>query len=152
MGVEIANRQRRLRLNRKKIAALASKTLQMERAVGDVSIVFVGRRTIIDLNRRYFNTNGTTDVIAFPLQDDLHEDQNYLGEVVVCSDVAADEAEARGLDAVEELYFYMVHGLLHILGHVDDDRASRNKMNRRARAILAAFRKDAAGHKETGES
>ena len=152
MGVEIANKQRRLRLNRKEIAALAEKTIAMERADGDVSIVFVGRGKIIELNERYLNEKGATDVIAFPLQDDLHEDQGYLGEVVVCSDVAADEAKARGLDPTEELYYYTVHGLLHILGHTDQDAASRKRMNKRARAILAAFMKGAGGREATGES
>ena len=151
MVTEIANRQRRLRLNRKEIAALVAKTFEMEKADGNVSIVFVGRRKITELNERYFNRDGTTDVIAFSLQDDLHEDQDYLGEIVVCSDVAADEAEARGLDATDELYFYMIHGLLHILGHTDEDAASRSRMNKRARAILRRFRKD-AGRNASGES
>ncbi|NQT18999.1 MAG: rRNA maturation RNase YbeY [Planctomycetes bacterium] len=143
MGVEIANRQRRMRLNKKEIAALALKTITMEKADGHVSIVFVGRSKIIELNERYLKSNGTTDVIAFPLQDDLHEDQDYLGEVVVCTDVADDEAKARGIDPTEELYYYTVHGLLHILGHTDQDPAARRKMNKRARAILTAFLKDA---------
>jgi len=138
-------------LNRKEIAALVEKTLRMEKAAGDVSIVFVGRKKIAELNERYLNKAGETDVIAFPLQDDLHEDQSYLGEVVVCSDVAAEEAEARGIDPIDELYFYMVHGILHILGHTDEDGASRTRMNKRARAILTAFRKDATWPKIDGE-
>jgi len=115
----------------------------MENAAGDISVAVVGRRKITQLNRRYFNRAETTDVIAFPLQDDVHEDRNYLGEVVVCSDVAADEAEVRGLDPTRELYFYVVHGLLHILGHTDKDGKSRARMNKRARAILRAFCDDA---------
>ena len=140
MGVEIVNRQRRVRIDKPRIAALAAKTLDMENAAGDVSIACVGRRTIIELNKRFFGKETDTDVIAFPLRDDSAEGGAYIGEVVVCGDVAADEAEARGLDPQDELFLYTVHGLLHLLGYTDGTPSSRTKMNRRARAILKHFK------------
>jgi len=139
MAVEISNRQRRMRLDRAEIAALAAAALAAENRPADVSIAFVTSRIITDLNRRYLGRDGATDVIAFPLQDAAGGDSAYLGEVVVCTDVAVDEAKARGVDTTVELYLYVVHGLLHLLGWDDDTPAKRTAMNRRARAILRRF-------------
>ncbi|HUW32109.1 MAG TPA: rRNA maturation RNase YbeY [Planctomycetota bacterium] len=139
MAVEISNRQRRIRLDRSEIAELAAATLEAEGKPADVSIAFVNSKTITDLNRRYFGRDNPTDVIAFPLQDDLGDDSAYLGEAVICADVAADEARTRGIDPTDELYLYTVHGLLHLLGHTDDTPAKRTAMNRRARSIVRRF-------------
>jgi len=136
---EITNRQRRLKLDMPVIDRLVSKTLAMEKIDGSVSIVFAGRRLMAKLNRQYFGKSGSTDVIAFPLQDDIHQDTGYLGEVVVCSGVAADAAAERGVDAEDELYLYTVHGILHLLGYTDDTPAKRTRMNNRARRIVQAF-------------
>ncbi|HUS57790.1 MAG TPA: rRNA maturation RNase YbeY [Planctomycetota bacterium] len=141
MAVEILNKQRRMKLDRREIAALARNTLDAEGASGDVSIVFAGRRTITELNRRYFGKDTETDVIAFPLHDSLPGDRDFLGEVVVCTHVAIDEAARRKLDAKDELYLYVAHGLLHLLGHDDDTPERRRKMNARARAIVRSIRK-----------
>ena len=138
MDVEIVNRQRRLRLSRPRIAALARTTFELENAGGGVSIAFVGRRAIIDLNRRFFGKDSDTDVIAFNLQDESGGDAGYVGEVVVCTHVAAEEAAARGIDPDDELCLYTVHGLLHLLGHDDNTPRKRAAMNRRARAIVRA--------------
>jgi probable rRNA maturation factor len=151
MGVEIANRQCRLPLNSKEIAALVDATLVWEDTAGTVGIAYVGRSRIIELNKRYFGKEETTDVIAFPLRDEVHEASDHLGEIAVCADVAADEAEARGLDVYDELYFYTVHGLLHILGYTDENEEKRTTMNDRARAILQAFYRKHARPGPSGE-
>ena len=139
MAVEISNRQRRMRLDRAEIAELAAAALEAEGTPADVSIAFVNSKTITDLNRRYLGRGNPTDVIAFPLQDDLGDDSAYLGEAVVCTDVAAAEARTRGIDPTDEVYLYTVHGLLHLLGHTDDTPAKRAAMNRRARSIVRRF-------------
>jgi len=140
MAVEISNRQRRTRLDRIQIAALVTAALDAEGKPADVSIAFVTSKIITDLNRRYFGRGNPTDVIAFPLHDTAGGDSAYLGEVVVCTDVAADEARTRGIDPIDELYLYVVHGLLHLLAHTDETPAKRTAMNRRARAIVRRFR------------
>ena len=76
-------------------------------------------------------------MLAFRLDDSL--DTDYLGEVIVCADVAADEAARRGLDTRAELYLYVVHGLLHLLGWDDSTASTRAAMNRRARRIVRDF-------------
>ena len=142
MVIEVINRQRTLRIDRHAVAALAEKTLASEHAEGDLNIVFVGRRAITDLNRRYLGHDGPTDVISFPAGDgeDSARDAS-LGEVVVCADVAVDQAVARSLDVTDELYLYVVHGILHLAGWDDSTPAARTRMNRRARAIVREFRK-----------
>lgn len=147
MAIEILNRQRRLRVDKADVARLVRAVLDMEHSFCDVSIAFVNRRSIVDLNRRYFGRGEATDVIAFPLRDTT-DGGCYLGEVVVCADVAAAEAATRGIDSRNELYFYTIHGLLHLLGYTDQAPRKRTAMNARARAILRAFNRRAG---TTGE-
>ena len=75
----------------------------------EMSLIFVDRDTITDLNERFLGGTGPTDVLAFPIDDDLvpagrQPDQGgrgpgapaeageppiVLGDVVVCPTVAA---------------------------------------------------------------
>ena len=60
------------------------------------------------LNREYRSVDRPTDVLSFPLDDDV-----LLGDVVISLDTAAAQAAQRG----HELRVLLVHGLLHVLGY-----------------------------------
>lgn len=78
-------------------------------------------RTMSALHRRHLGLSGPTDVMAFPAADE----GSYLGDIVVCRDVAAREAARRGHGEREEMVFCALHGLLHLLGL--DDAAPRGR-------------------------
>ena len=96
-----------------------------------VSLAFVSDAVIRRLNREFLNHDWATDVIAFPLGDG-----GVFGEVVVSGETARREAKARGIPAKEELLRYVVHGILHLLGHDDHAPAARKKMWARQEAEL----------------
>jgi hypothetical protein len=55
---------------------------------------------------------------------------------VVCSDLAAGEAHARGIPYREELVRYTIHSLLHLAGEGDSDRQSAERMLHRQEALI----------------
>lgn len=87
------------------------------------------------LNRRHLGHDGPTDVLAFADGED-EDGRLRLGDVAVGGDVALREAEARAIPFEQELVFYALHGLLHLLGMDDDTDAERAEMHRiQARAM-----------------
>lgn len=139
---------------------LAEHVLRGERAPDDaeMALVFVDRATITDLNVRYLDGAGPTDVLAFPLEDEIPvgrmpdqggrgpgsatepaEPPMAIGDVIVCPDVARAQAEERGIPLDDELALLVVHGTLHLFGydHAEPDDTAR--MQARERSLLASF-------------
>jgi len=141
---------------------LAQLVLREERVPPDaeVSLVFIDRDAIADLNRRYLDGEGPTDVLAFPLGDDVpsvgrvpdaggrgpgtpaspDEPPTVLGDVVVCPEVARDHARDAGKSVDDELALLVVHGLLHLLDYDHHDPDETAVMRRREHDLLERFR------------
>jgi probable rRNA maturation factor len=143
---------------------LARLVLADERAPEDaeVSLLFVDEQAIADLNARFLDGDGPTDVLSFPIDDDhvpsgRRPDEGgrgpgssnepvdppiVLGDVVVCPAVAQRQAAEHAWSTDDELALLVVHGVLHLLryDHAEADDAAR--MQRRERELLARFRED----------
>lgn len=101
----------------------------------EVSISFVTDESIAELNAKYRQKEGPTDVLSF--ECDGCEDDNIpssgdapvftLGDVVIAPDVALRQMQEYGTSFEEEISLLMVHGLLHLCGydHIEDEEAER---------------------------
>ena len=79
------------------------------------------------LNQKTFNKNKPTDVLSFPLYNDIeainqldesmHED---MGDMFICRNVIKKNAEIYNKDFVEELQYIVIHGLLHLIGYTHE--------------------------------
>jgi probable rRNA maturation factor len=87
-----------------------------------VHIAIVGNGEIEQLNRRFLNREGITDVISFDLSD-AGESPARVFDIAVNGEIAAARAADRGIEPAAELALYIAHGLLHNLGF--DDAAPR---------------------------
>jgi probable rRNA maturation factor len=141
---------------------LARLVLAEERAPADaeVSLIFVDEDAITDLNGRFLGGDGPTDVLAFPIDDDLlpsgrHPDTGgrgpgtatepsdapiVLGDVVVCPTVAARQAPDHAGTVDDELALLVVHGVLHLLNYDHAEEREAASMQRRERELLDRFR------------
>lgn len=104
-----------------------------------VSIAFVDDATIADINLRFLEHEGPTDVIAFPLREDDDPSDPFLGEVVISLDTAARVGPEHGASPRREAYLYLAHGLLHLLGYDDHGDAERELMERRQAELLDRY-------------
>lgn len=91
-----------------------------------LSIAMVDDACMSELHQRYLNISTTTDVLTFDLGD---EDDLVEGEIVVCVDTAIREAASRKIPPETEALLYIVHGVLHLLGHDDHDEESARRMH-----------------------
>lgn len=138
----------------------------------EMSVVFVSEDTIAELNEQFLATPGPTDVLAFPLDDDVlpggrqpdqggrgpgsstdvGEPPRVLGDVLVCPAVARRQAEAGVGDLDVELALLVVHGVLHLLDYDHAEPEGTVTMRRREAELLARFRaaEGASGRGEEG--
>lgn len=116
----------------------------------EVSISFVTDDVIAELNKKYRQKEGPTDVLSFEcdgVDDDLSavtlaEDPIYeLGDVIIAPDVASRQTHEFNTTFEEEISLLLVHGLLHLCGydHIEDDEAE--VMEARESEILDAWSK-----------
>jgi probable rRNA maturation factor len=103
-----------------------------------LSITFVGRAAISEINRRYLGHRGPTDVISFGLGRPGKRGA-VIGDIYICPEVARENAKRQGVPIGEEILRLVVHGTLHVLGHDHPAGASRttSAMWRRQERILA---------------
>ena len=146
MDVFVANEQG-VPLDEPLVAALARHVLEAEEVdpSAELSILFVGADHIRRLNARYAGDDYATDVLAFPMaEDDDDDDPLMVGDVVVCPEVARDNAAKAGSTVERELQTLVVHGTLHLLGYDHQNDAQRAAMDKRMNEILATFRPEPA--------
>ena len=103
-----------------------------------LSITFLGRAAMSELNRRYLGHHGATDVISFGLGRGGKRGA-VIGDIYICPEIARDNAKRQRVPIGEEVLRLVVHGTLHVLGHNHPTGASRiaSPMWRRQERILA---------------
>ena len=136
----------------RKIATKILKDLGFKSAV--LSVVLVDGPEMRKLNRRYLRHAWLTDVLAFSQQkspEHLREmlpahvlarkDTDFLGDIALC--LPAIRAQAREFEHTfeEELHYCLCHGILHLMGYEDKDRAAFKKMHRKQSQILTRVQK-----------
>ena len=111
-------------------------------AEGEISVALVPRALMQRLNYSYKGKDSVTDVLAFPISDDVGRARGLRGEIVICPDVAASQARERGHSIEEELIVLTVHGALHLLGYLDGSANERREMKSREKFILRLLGQD----------
>jgi probable rRNA maturation factor len=139
LAIDISSSVRRLSVSRARVREAAVAALKAERAKDAMlSITFVGRATMSQLNHRYLGHHGPTDVISFGLGR-VGRRGAVVGDVYICAEIARENAKTQGISAGEELLRLVVHGTLHVLGYDHPTGAARttSPMWRRQERILA---------------
>ncbi len=95
------------------------------------SIIFVDKREIKQLNKRYRKLNKITDVLSFP-----SEEEDYLGDIFICLPQAIKQAEDFQHSLAREIGFLAVHGYLHLLGYDHQTAEAEKLMREKQEAIL----------------
>jgi probable rRNA maturation factor len=139
--VFVANEQETF-VDERRLSDLAQHTLESEGVSGDaeLSVLLVTSNHIRNLNMRFANENHPTDVLAFPMLDEEEdEEETLLGDVVVCPEVAEQNAKKLGHSLSHELDILLVHGTLHLLGYDHQGDEDKTRMDARLYEIIDTF-------------
>lgn len=110
----------------------------------EVSVSFVTPDEIKALNGEYRGVDSVTDVLSFPQfdsVDDLAGMQEAtgvaeLGDVVICMERAAQQAEEFGHPLEREVIYLFVHSILHLLGYDHMEEEEKKIMRAREEEVM----------------
>jgi probable rRNA maturation factor len=111
----------------------------------ELSIMLVDVAVMAELHVRWMDEPGPTDVLSFPM-DELRPGRDgdltpagLLGDIVLCPEVAAQQARVAGHSTAEELLLLATHGILHLLGYDHAEPAEEKEMFDLQRQLLLTF-------------
>ena len=134
--IQIEDTQSDLKIDKEWASAVVMATLSKEKEpFAEVYLHFVDTDAICDLHEQYFQDPSITDCISFPL-DERDVPYRVLGEVFVCPKTGIDFVARKGGNPYREIAHYIIHGLLHLIGHEDLSKSGRAKMRRKERIHL----------------
>lgn len=124
-------------------------------AAGSVRVRVVNDAEMTAAHAEFLDDATTTDVLTFDMSESLVDVAPPTPEtirsgnrpilfaldtdILVCLDVASRQAASRGYSVEKELLLYLVHGMLHCLGHDDHDEAAAAAMHATEDAVLEAI-------------
>ena len=122
----------------------AEKTLEREGldpSFCEISLSFVSGEEIQSINAEYRDKDEVTDVLSFPqFEDPMEIDDSLpylLGDVVICTDRAKEQAEEYGHSLDRELTYLFVHSLHHLLGYDHMEEEEKKVMRAKEEEIMA---------------
>lgn len=92
----------------------------------DLNVTLCGDVKIKKLNANFRGKNKTTDVLSFPLNEDLRIEDEFpfcmgeelfLGDIFICKSKTVSQAKKFNLTFEEEFVHLIVHGFLHLMGY-----------------------------------
>lgn len=91
----------------------------------EISVRLVDIDEMSELNLRYRNKAGPTNVMSFPAELPPQISHPLLGDIVICGAVVRAEAAEQGKTEKAHWAHMTIHGTLHLLGydHIVEDEA-----------------------------
>ncbi len=112
----------------------------IDQSRSEISVTFVDEDEIRQLNRDYRDTDKVTDVLSFPQFDDLNDIPDFgeicLGDVVICSKRAEEQAAEFGHSFEREIIYLFTHSILHLLGYDHMNPEEKAEMRQREEEVM----------------
>ena len=138
--IKIILSDKRFNVDQKRLRSMIKTLIEDESSgASSVNVVYCNNRLMCDLNKNFLGHNGTTDVLAFDLDDGEREE--LLGEVYVNLQQARKQAKDFKIKYNEEVERLTVHGILHLLGYDDKGAKSRREMWERQEGFLKKWKR-----------
>jgi probable rRNA maturation factor len=111
----------------------------------ELCVTAVDEVTIAELNEKWMEKDGPTDVLAFPMDElrpghvNEEPEEGVLGDLVLCPAVAEEQARTAGHSTDDEIDLLTVHGILHLLGYDHAEPAAHKAMFDLQATLLAEW-------------
>ncbi len=90
----------------------------------EISLSLVDNEEIKILNRDYRGIDRETDVLSFPVDDEMQFDSNIiLGDIVISVEKALEQSKEYNHSFLREMVYLTVHSMFHLMGydHMEDE-------------------------------
>lgn len=105
----------------------------------ELTVRIVDEIEATELNERWRNSKGPTNVLSFPAQDTADLVPELLGDIVICATVVEREAIQQTKSFTEHWAHMVIHGALHLLGYDHLEKQDAIKMEALEIRILAGL-------------
>ena len=125
-------------LSGKRLKELALTALKLIPASGaDLRIRVAGDAAITRLNREFFGKDRPTNVISFPDDEGLPEPGGVVsGDIMVSAPTCLSQTQAWNGSPEERVFFFILHGMLHLAGYDHIHGGARERRMRRKELCL----------------
>lgn len=112
----------------------------------ELCVKAVDEETIAELNEKWMEKEGPTDVLAFPMDElrpgkvNEEPEEGVLGDLILCPAVAQRQGAEAGHGTLAELELLTVHGILHLLGYDHAEPEEHKEMFGLQDELLARWR------------
>ena len=122
-------------------------TIKTNKNIG-INILFTTNQKMRFFNRKYFSKDHSTDVIAFSYKNKKNnifndEKTNYIciGDIIISLDKAKNNSKIYNTNFLNEVYLYIIHGILHIIGFNDIKETDKKIMQKKENELLQKIKK-----------
>ena len=141
--ITLLNRQRVRKVDARQLRVIMLALLgELQITSAEFGVNLVSDAEMTRVNETFLQHEGSTDVITFDHSELSARPQtpdprpNLHGELFICVDEAIRQARRFRTMWQSELVRYVVHGVLHLLGHDDHRAADRRKMKREENRLV----------------
>ena len=107
-----------------------------QKEVGELNIIFTSNSFLLKMNQQYLKHNYFTDVITF----NYNRGEVVSGDIFISIDQVKVNSKEISVNFADELYRVIIHGVLHLLGYDDKDKAQQMEMREKEDEMLALFK------------
>jgi probable rRNA maturation factor len=127
----IVDNQTEIKVHKRKLRAI-----QEHMTNKAVELIVCHNDYIKDLNRQYRNIDEATDVLSFPIIDEIGL-SDTIGTIVISADFIKEGAKKFNHRKRDEISLLFIHGVLHLLGY--DHEIDNGEMRERERELIEKF-------------
>ena len=127
MSIYLTIKSNALPINRQTLRRRVAKLLaELNYADWDLSLLVTDDAGIKEINREYRQKNKATNVLSFSMLEGepMPGAPAILGDLVISAETIIKESASLGYTPEEMFYFYLIHGLLHLVGY-DHEKGAR---------------------------
>lgn len=141
MEVYIDNRQDWLDLDRRLEGLFKSVVRESLLVAGvgldyELSISLVDNKEIKKLNKNYRGIDEETDVLSFPLEEDMVMPLPLLGDIIISVEKAREQAREFNHSLERELAYLTAHSVFHLVGYDHIDDKGRRQMREKEKKVM----------------
>lgn len=144
--ITLHNKQRKIKVDTNVLNSKAQRILSL---LGygdfDIGILLASSAKMCEYNRVYRGKDRVTNILSFSYHPNLvagkqikviNEEDKNLGDLILCPEYIAKEAEDLGRSFDEHLTILLVHGIVHLLGYDHETDVEWRSMRAKEVSIL----------------
>ena len=151
--ISTAELDKHLKKQLQKVSKTTMKLLNQNHHILEANIVFVTASEMKQINSEKRQVESETDVLSFPnlenvfnekitkkaFKADINPDSKkvFLGDIVICIEVANKQAEEYGHSINREICYLATHGLLHLMGYDHMEENEKELMRNLEEKVLS---------------